>query len=349
MVLLPDYKGTELEPFIRYSISLAELRLKMLHEALEGFLDLADAWPGSVYARWALEQAAEIYERDGNRKKADECFARALGLYKKEKEGRRVAGALTGLRSQEMKALFKERKAGRGLKLLERTRAEVPLFLLGKEEKKMLEEMGKLQAQAGKIKQAKTYQLQVSKMAAVKEISQEEFPGYKKDSAYLVYSPDKSKYVCREMAKNGFFYLYLGEKGKDRRRLRNTRNALYPAWDRNGKRVLFTRRHKKTDDYKIEAVAVQSGKIQELYIMGRDLGYRLACCKLSGKIAFTYAGDVWLMEGNGMDVRKLTNGLRLSRGAELGWSVDGSRIFYAGGKKGGAAAKKGVIQLDAAG
>ncbi len=350
--LLPDFHGSELEPFILYSIAHCELRLKMLHEALEGFLSLSTKHTDSLYALWALEKAAGIYERDGNKKKANECYARALALYKNEKGMRRMANALAGARVKETKRLIEAQKNYQGKKLLERTIREVPEFLLEKDQKEMLDKVSKLQAERDYVNKAKTYQLAVEKVRPVRKISEQEFPGYKADSRYLVYSPDKRRYVCREMAEDGFYYLYLGEKGKPRRRLSKTRSALFPVWSKDGARLIFTRRDKKDGDYKIEVLSLADGVLRDLYVVGEELGYRVGCSHVSDKISFVYNGDIWLMEGNGLYVKKLTDGLRLPRATRLGWSADGSQIFYTSKPKkgdGSAVPKQGVVRLRKAG
>ena len=94
------------------------------------------------------------------------------------------------------------------------------------------------------------------------------------------------------------------------------------------------------------------GVFRDLYIVGEELGYRVGCSHVSGKITFVYNGDIWLMEGTGLDVKKLTNGLRLSRATRLGWSADGSQIFYTSKPKRGDGAvvpKQGVVRLRKAG
>ena len=110
--------------------------------------------------------------------------------------------------------------------------------------------------------------------------------------------------------------------------------------------MIFTRRDKAGGDYKIEAVVLANARKSTLYTIGPELGYRVSCSKASGKIGFVYAGDIWLMEGNGMNVRKLTNGLQLPKSVKLGWSADGGRIFYlSDGNKG--VKGRGIIELGA--
>jgi len=350
--LMPEVKGGELEPFVRYNIARCEAKLKMLHEALEGFLGIAQDHPKSNYALLALEQAAAIYKADNNSKKVDQCYVRALKLYQQHGKMRRIAGQLLDVRTSEMKSLLKAKQGHEGIKLLARTKKDVPKFLLDAKKLAQLKKLSQVQVKRNRVNTAKTYQLEVGKMASVKRISDDEFPSYKGEKGYLIYSPDKSKYVFREMAKDGFYYLHLGAKGQKRKKLSKTRGALYPVWDKDGKRIIFTRRNKASGDNRIEALTLANNRLRQLYVVGEELGYRVTCSPTSGKISFVYNGDIWLMEGTGMDVRKLTDGLKLVRSAHLGWSVDGSRIFYSfkgSGGKGSGPAKLGVVHLESAG
>jgi hypothetical protein len=145
-------------------------------------------------------------------------------------------------------------------------------------------------------------------------------------------SPDGKRLVWRGLDKKGYCLFISDADGRHEKRLDKCKNGYQPHWSPDGKQLLFS-----AMDWRIEA------RNLFLYDIAKDSSLRafnakkevgaLASFSPDGKkILFTYFGDLWMMNANGIG-RSLLNvygkiNRPIGEASLIAWSKDGSAFCY---------------------
>lgn len=145
-------------------------------------------------------------------------------------------------------------------------------------------------------------------------------------------SPDGKKLLWRGLASDGYFLFVSDSDGKNQQKLKNCKNAYQPAWAPDSKRVLFSAIDWKTKKRSLMIIDLSTLKKREGFKSKKGVGAMAAFSTDGSKIAFVYAGDLWMLNANGIGLTKVNLKevikQRVNEASLLAWSRDGSQLAY---------------------
>jgi len=145
-------------------------------------------------------------------------------------------------------------------------------------------------------------------------------------------SPDGKKMLWRGLASDGYFLFSSDASGKNQRKLKDCKNAFQPSWAPDSDHVIFSSINWKSSKRAIMIYSLSSGKLQKGFESKKGVGSMAAFSTDGSKIAFIYAGDLWMFNANGIGLSKvnLKDQIkhRVKEASLLAWSRDGSQLAY---------------------
>lgn len=145
-------------------------------------------------------------------------------------------------------------------------------------------------------------------------------------------SPDGKKLLWRGLAKDGY-YLYVSDSdGKNQLKLKDCKNAFQPSWAPDSRRIIYSAIDWKSSKRSLMLFDLADGKKREGFKSKKGVGAMAAFSTDGSKIAFVYAGDLWMLNANGIGLTKVNLKdvikQRVKEASLLAWSRDGSQLAY---------------------
>jgi hypothetical protein len=145
-------------------------------------------------------------------------------------------------------------------------------------------------------------------------------------------SPDGKRMLWRGLASDGYFLYVSDADGKNQKKLKQCKNAYQPSWAPDSKRVIYSSINWKTGKRSLVILDLATGKLSEGFKSSKGVGALAAFSTDGSKIAFVYAGDLWMFNANGIGLTKVNLKdqikQRVKEAALLAWSRDGSQLAY---------------------
>jgi tetratricopeptide (TPR) repeat protein len=176
----------------------------------------------------------------------------------------------------------------------------------------------------------------VGKVAKTRNIDTTVFPYVQryveKGKDTKIPSPDGKKMLWRGLSSDGYFLFISDADGRNQERLKDCKNAFQPSWAPDSKRVIFSSINWKTRSRSLIIFDTSSGKGREGFKSKKGVGAMAAFSTDGSKIAFVYAGDLWMLNSNGIGLSKVNLKdqikQRVKEASLLAWSRDGSQLAY---------------------
>lgn len=143
-------------------------------------------------------------------------------------------------------------------------------------------------------------------------------------------SPDSTRFVWKDKVSSGDWLFLGGEKGQAARRIPLSRDAFQANWSPDSKRLLFSAALGDSGERSLFVFDVATSKSRRVFNGGRKIGLLAAWTPDGGKILFSFHGDLWLMNANGIGRTMLNLAGRIGEpvrdAEEIDFSGDG-RVF----------------------
>jgi len=145
-------------------------------------------------------------------------------------------------------------------------------------------------------------------------------------------SPDGKKMLWRGLAADGYFLYVSDADGKNQQKLHDCKNAFQPAWAADSKRILYSSINWDNRKRSLMIYDLGTGKKREGFKSKKGVGAMAAFSTDGSKIAFIYAGDLWMLNSNGIGLTKVNLKdvikQRVKEATLLAWSRDGGQLAY---------------------
>jgi hypothetical protein len=176
----------------------------------------------------------------------------------------------------------------------------------------------------------------VGKVEAVPGIDSNKFPYVEryveKGGDEKIKSPDGKHLLWRGKALDGY-YLYTSDAaGKGVVKIKDCKNAFQPSWAPDSKRILYSAINWKSGKRSIMLYDPEQKKPREAFGSRKGVGAMAAFSPDGSKIAFTYFGELWMMNSNGIGRTNVNLKEQIKKqvkeAALLAWSRDGAQLAY---------------------
>lgn len=327
-------------------IRAAKLSWKLHQEgrALETLHRVAEQRP-----RLAMIALSTVIDLQKGRGRADAVLETQVKLLELVLDGHdmRLAGSsLARTALDKMDIMIDEGNLAMALELRTALARRVPNLLLDDGIARKLREIGKVQERVKNVQLAQPDRLTAQSPRQPKKIPRGVLDYYAKNDGESTLSPDEDWILTRKRDSSGVVYIFVGRVGETAKKLIGTQGAVRPSWTRQGHGVIWTQFDAGTMTRSIHSISREGGKVKTLFSAGKILGLTAAWSPVADKVAFVYAGDIWVMDGEGRNLQEISMGLELSRQSPLGWSRDGTRIYFEPyQQKGKSAVKSGPVRM----
>ncbi len=147
-----------------------------------------------------------------------------------------------------------------------------------------------------------------------------------------ILSPDGKRKAWRGLSKTGYYLFVSDADGKNVQRLDKAKNAFQPSWAPDSKRVIYSAMNWATRQRSINVYDLQTKEVKKAFSSRKKMGALSAFSPDGTKIAFTYFGELWMMNANGIGRTLINLKDQIKKTVDdaglLAWSRDGSALAY---------------------
>lgn len=327
-------------------IRTAKLSWKLHQEgrALETLHRVAEQRPR--LAMVALSTVIDLQQARGRSDAVLETQVKLLELVLDGHDMRLAGSSLARMALEKMDIMIDEGNLTMALELGTALARRVPDLLLDDGIARKLRQIRKVQQKAKNVQLAQSDRLTAQSPKQPKKIPRGVLDYYAKNDGESTLSPDENWILTRKRDSSGMVYVFVGRVGETMKKLIGSQGAVRPSWTRQGRGVVWTRFNAGTMTRSIHSISREGGEVKTLFSAGKILGLTAAWSPVADKVAFVYAGDIWVMDGEGRNLQEISMGLDLSRQSPLGWSRDGTRIYFEPyQQKGKSVVKSGPVRV----
>ncbi len=336
-------------------LKMAELNQEGSHydSAITWYQRVVNEFPDSIEAPQALFGIADLYRNQlRDPAKSDEWSEKALSRYLADPQARAAVQTVILSKFSSAMTLFYQRKYPEAGELVRVLVEGYPSSMV------LPEQRAKVEALKDRIRRAEM--IANGDSLSIKLLSETPFNiSFSNDFTTApdaldsgLLSPDGQYLISRKKAKNDVFYLYLGKVMPGANAvtftlLPQTFGAEAPVWAPDSQSLIFERVVGKKQ--KLEKLSIGQKILRSLFFAPAsripDIGVHPAFHPSGNKIAFVFAGRIWVMNADGLNKCQLKTAQKFDYTSQLSWSFDGTLIRC---KQSGTPAVDELLNLDSA-
>ncbi len=145
-------------------------------------------------------------------------------------------------------------------------------------------------------------------------------------------SPNGQRLLWRAVDKKGYYLFVSDAAGKQTQKIEACKNAFQPVWSPDSNKVLFSAIDWKTKVRNLYVYDFNTKLKSVAFASKRRVGALAAWSPDGSKIVFTYFGELWIMNANGIGRGMLplakSTGQDVGEAALFAWSNDGAQLIY---------------------
>ncbi len=328
---LKGNSSTDLAALIHYRIAKNYVALSEYDIALDEFEKVVSDYPDSDEALHALLDMANLYQdKLKNPTKATDYDQKALKLFLDNSQIHDAIQFLVDSQYQTATALYSSKNYKGAQDQAQAIFQAYPSAMISPDRRAKVESLIDRARRAVNIAADDAVLITLKNEIPFNKSYETDFLPDLLPNPKGVLSPDGSLLVSRRMTPSRVKYLYLGRiKGKTDNvvfaLIPLTFGAELPCWSQDNQELVY--RQSIRGLRKLEKTNVKTMATQTLFFTKSDsLGIHPVYHPAGNKIAYVYAGKVWLINSNGTNKTWLKTIQQLDYTAELAWSIDGTMI-----------------------
>ncbi len=167
--------------------------------------------------------------------------------------------------------------------------------------------------------------MEISRFEEATDFQTEIFPilCYKKDKAM---SNDKSMSVERKKTRGGYYLFLNYPRGKNGKKVPDSKNGYMPQWAWDGKYVIFTSMNWDTMLRRIMLYDLEKNKTKVIF-RAKKIDPLLCFSPDSSKIIFIFEGKLWITNRDGGNISKLNNKITVKDAFVMAWAKEGDKLL----------------------